>query len=151
MDTWILVADSSRARLFAASQRGKPWNLVEELRHPESRERTAEIDPTERGMQRQSFGYGSPAMEAKTAPRLVEHHHFAEELARKLDAGLKHGDYGALVIAASPKFLGHLKGILDKQVVKCITAAIDKDYTNLDERELAEQLEEMVWGISVQR
>jgi len=150
MNTWILVADSSRARIFAASQRGKPWNLVEELKHPESRERTAEIDPTERGKQGQSFGYGSPAMEPKTAPRLVELQHFAAELARKLDAGLKHGNYGALVLAASPKFLGHLKGILDKQVAKCITAAIDKDYTGLDETELAERMEEAVWGVSAQ-
>lgn len=147
MDTWILVADSSRARLFAASQRGKPWRLISELEHPETRERTAQYSPTERGSQKQSFGYGRPALQPKTEPRRVEKGHFAEELARRLDAGLRQGEYGAVVLVASPQFLGELKGKLDKQVIKCITGAIDKDYTRLGERELVERLDETVWGV----
>ena len=149
MNTWILVADSSRARIFAASQRGKPWTLVANFEHPETRERTAEYSPTERGSQKQAFGYGRPAMEPKTEPRRVEKGHFAEELASRLDKGLKQGEYGALVLVASPQFLGDLKGKLDKQVAKCVTGTIDKDYTQLNERELAERLEETVWGVSV--
>ena len=148
MDTWVLVADSSRARLFAASQRGKPWKLVESLEHPASRAKAADIDPTERGTQKQSFGFGSPAMEPKNSPRRVEQLHFGEELAHKLDAGLKHGKYGALVLVAGPRFLGELKGMLDVQVSKCVIAAIDKDYTHLDERELIERLEDAVFGAS---
>lgn len=148
MDTWILVADSSRARLFAASQRGKSWELVESLEHPASRARAAEIDPTERGTQKQSFGFATPTMEPKNSPRRVEQLHFAEELAHKLDAGLKQGKYGALALVASPKFLGELKGILAVQVAKCVIAAIDKDYTRLDERELRGRLEDAVYGAS---
>ena len=150
MDTWILVADSSRARLFAASQRGKPWNLVDKFEHPETRERTVKINPKERGKQKQSFGFGSPAMESKTEPRQVEKLHFAEELANRLDVGLRQNEYGALVLVASPQFLGDLKSKLDRQVMKCITGAVDKDYTHLNERELAGRLEESVWGISAQ-
>ncbi|MGH7135922.1 MAG: host attachment protein, partial [Pirellulales bacterium] len=36
MDTWILVADASRARIFAAGASGQPWKLVEDFEHPES-------------------------------------------------------------------------------------------------------------------
>ncbi|HVW38207.1 MAG TPA: host attachment protein [Pirellulales bacterium] len=149
MNTWILVADSSRARIFAASQRGKPWTLVADFEHPETRERTAEYSPTERGSQKQAFGYGRPAMEPKTEPRRVEKGHFAEELADRLDTGLRQGEYGALVLVASPQFLGDLKGKLDKQVAKCVTGTIDKDYTHLNEREVVERLEDTVWGVSV--
>lgn len=148
MDTWILVADSSRARLFAASQRGKPWKLVEQFEHAETRQRAAEINPKERGSQKQSFGFGRPVMQPKTAPRRVEQQHFAQELADKLDAGLKHGEYGALVVVAGPRFLGELKGALDRQVEKCIIATIDRDYTLADERELVERLEDVAFGVS---
>jgi protein required for attachment to host cells len=151
MDTWILVADGSRARLFAASQRGKPWKLIEQLEHPESRAKAADIDPTERGTQKQSFGFGSPTMEPKNPPRRVEQMHFGEQLAHKLDAGLKHGEYGALVLVAGPRFLGELKGMLDAHVTKCVIAALDKDYTQLNERELAERLDEAVYGAAMRK
>ena len=150
MDTWILVADSSRARLFAASQRGKTWKLVAEFDHPETRQRTAEYSPTERGSQKQAFGYGRPAMQPKTEPRRVEKFHFAEQLAARLDRGLKQAEFGALVLVAGPQFLGDLKSKLDKQVMKSVIAAIDKDYTQLSDRELVERLDETIWGAPAQ-
>ncbi len=146
MNAWILVADGSRARLFSAAKRGEPWQLIEQFEHAASRERTADISPVERGTQKQSMGHGRPAMEARHSPRDVEHMHFAQQLADKLADGLKHNAYAGLVLAAPPKFLGLLKGTLDTQTSKCVTATVDKDYTLSDVRELVQRLEDVVHG-----
>ncbi len=148
MDAWILVADGSRARLFSASKRGEPWKLIEQFEHPETRERTGEITPTERGTQKQAFGSGRPAMQPKMAPRDVEELHFAQQLRDKLVDGLKHNSYGGLVLVAPPKFLGQLKGMLDSQTSKCVVATVDKDYTQSNEKELMQRLEDAVHGVS---
>lgn len=147
MNAWILVADGSRARLFSASKRGESWQLLETFEHLETRERTADISPVERGTQKQSFGQGRPAMEARHSPRDVEQMHFAQQLADKLADGLKHNAYAGLVLAAPPKFLGLLKGMLDGQTAKSVIATVDKDYTLSNERELVERLEDVVHGV----
>jgi protein required for attachment to host cells len=146
MNAWILVADGSRARLFSASKRGEPWQLLEQFEHLETRERTADISPVERGTQKQSFGQGRPAMEPKNSPREVEQMHFARKLADKVGDGLKHNSYAGLVLAAPPRFLGLLKGMLDAQAAKSVIATVDKDYTLADQREVVERLEDFVHG-----
>jgi protein required for attachment to host cells len=146
MNAWILVADGSRARLFSASKRGEPWRFLEEFEHLETRERTADISPVERGTQKQSFGEGRPAMEPRNSPREVEHMHFARKLTDKLADGLKHNEFAGLVLAAPPRFLGLMKGMLDAQTAKAVIATVDKDYTLANQREVVERLEDFVHG-----
>jgi len=158
--TWILVADGSRARLFSASKIPTPWILLDEFEHSESRAKTIELDPTERGRQKSSFGVGNraagsgaassrAAMEPKTAPRRVEQIHFAQQLKDRLSDGLRHGAYSQLVLVAPPRFLGQLKAMLDPAVSKCVVRTVDKDYTKSNVAELVERLGEFVYGEEV--
>ncbi|HVA50667.1 MAG TPA: host attachment protein [Pirellulales bacterium] len=147
MDTWILVADSSRARIFASPKKGKPWELIEELGHPESRMKNREINMKEQGRTRQIFGAGHrPRMEPDTEPKEVEAEHFAHELVDKLSDGLNQNAYAALALVAPPHFLGHLRKLLSDQASKCLVATVDKDYTGSDVRELMERLDDVVRG-----
>lgn len=147
MDTWVLVADAARARIFASTKSGKPWKLVEELEHQQSRMRNRELDPKEQGRQRQSAGMAHrPRMEPRTSPQQVEKNHFAQQLAGKLSQAVVQGDCSSLVLVAPPHFLGQLKSTLSDQATKSIGATVAKDYTGSDARELAARLDDVVYA-----
>ncbi|HVX15139.1 MAG TPA: host attachment protein [Pirellulales bacterium] len=145
MDTWILVADAGRARIFVSSKKGEPWRLLEEFEHPESRMKNRDLDPMEQGRTKQAFGAGNrPRMEPTTAPQQVEKEHFAQLLADKLSQAVAEGACPALVAVAPPHFLGHLRSRLSDHAGKCLVATVDKDYTGSDARELAARLDDLV-------
>ena len=145
MDTWILVADASRARIFSSPKKGQPWKLMEELEHPESRMKNRELDPMEQGRTQQSFGAGHrPRMEPPTAPQEVEKEHFAHQLADALSKAVADGRCSSLVLVAPPHFLGHLRSMLSQHAAKCVAATVDKDYTSSDVRELGSRLDDVV-------
>lgn len=147
MDKWVLVADAARARIFSSTKAGKPWKLVEECEHHQSRMKNRELDPKEQGRQRQSAGMGyRPRMEPRTAPQQVEKNHFAQELAGKLSQAVVQGDCSSLVLVAPPHFLGQLKNTLSDQAAKSISATVAKNYTGSDARELASRLDDVVHG-----
>jgi protein required for attachment to host cells len=145
MITWVLVADGSRARLFSASKYRAPWILLGKFDHAESRAKTIELDPTERGRSKPTLGAGhGPAMEPKTPPRQVEQIHFAHQLKDRLASGLRRGAYTELVLVAPPRFLGRLKARLDPEVAKSLVHVVDKDYTKCGVAELRQRLGELV-------
>ncbi len=145
--TWILVCDASRARLFTTPGRGRPWTLLHELSHPESRLKGQAINSDKPGRTQQSSGAGSrPAMEPPTPPKEVEAEHFAAHLAEVLGNGHGHNAYARLVLVAPPHFLGLLRQSLSTQVSKRVTHSIDKDYTSLRQDELPERLDEALIG-----
>ena len=147
MDTWIVIADASRGRLYTSSQKGQAWTLLEEFEHPDSRAKNRDLEPVEQGRTRQSFGAGHrPGMAPTTEPKEVEAEHFARELAGKLAEGAARHAYSALALVAPPHFLGQLKNSLDGQSAKCVVATIDKDYTRSDLRELMTRLDDVVHG-----
>ena len=146
MDTWIVVADASRGRIFASSKKGSPWKLVDERDHPESRMKNRDINMKEQGRTRQSFGAGHrPRMEPDTEPKEVEAEHFAHELAERLSDGMKQQACSGVVLVAPPHFLGLLKNSLDAQTSKFLAASVDKDYTDSDVRELMTRLDAVVY------
>lgn len=145
MDTWVLVANASRARILTSAKKGQPWKQIDELEHPESRMKNRELDPMEQGRTRQSFGAGHrPRMEPTTEPQEVEKEHFAQQLADRLSKAVADGTCASLVLVAPPHFLGHLRSRLSDHAAKCLVATVDKDYTGSDVRELASRLDDVV-------
>ena len=151
MDTWILVADASRARIFATGKKGQPWKLVEDFEHPESRMKNRQLEPLEQGRTRHSFNAGHrPRMEPRTPPQQVEKEHFAQELANALSKSLVDGACSSLVLVAPAQFLGDLKTMLSDHAAKCVLATVAKNYTGSDARELASRLDEVVHAEKVE-
>ena len=143
--TWILVGDASRARLFATAGKLKPWTLVQELDHPQSRLKGQDITTDKPGRVRQSFGAGTrPAMAPPTSVKEVEAEHFTQELAALLEGGHGRNAFSRLVLVAPPHFLGMLRKLLSAPVSKRIVGTVDKDLTQLTERELPERLAEVL-------
>jgi protein required for attachment to host cells len=138
MTTCIVVADSSRARLLAWDEKpDRPWRVLAELEHPESREKDKDLVEGDRGRTRQGMGTGArSAMEPPTAPHEVEHEVFARLVAEKLREEFDRHACDSVVLVAPPHFLGLLRKSLGPQVEKHVRHAIDKDYARLSLHEL---------------
>jgi len=137
--TWIVVANSSRARLFESGGAGGVFALLREFEHPESRAKGSDLTSDRPGHTATDQGRRT-ALDPDTEPKRVAQEQFARELGRVLEQGRVHNRYGALVLVASAPFLGILRTQLPDGVKTRVREAIDKDYTALAERELAAQL-----------
>jgi protein required for attachment to host cells len=148
MTAWILVADSSRAKLFTTELPEQPWTLVETFDHPEGRERSREIHPTSppgRMLQSKTKGGRRSSMEPRTTPKEAGAQRFAQELSDFLEAATAKRSFDALVLVAPPHFLGMLHGALGAQTAKCLRATVDKDLSTLEAAEARARLLEVVF------
>ena len=126
--TWILIADSSRARIFTADTPSSPLQEREDFSHAESRLHDREITADLPGRIKES-GMGGHAFEQKTDPKKQEAINFARSLAHRLEAARNANELEQLLIVAEPSFLGLLRDELPEQVKKLVCFELDKDIT----------------------
>ena len=138
-NTWIVVANASRARLFESRKSGESLALLREFEHPESRAKGGALVSDRPGHTATDQGRRTALM-PDTEPKRVAQEQFARELGHVLEQGRVENRYGGLVLVASAPFLGILRAQLPEGVQTRVREAIDKDYTALAERELAAQL-----------
>lgn len=139
--TWIVVGDASRARIFAGSEAGASWSVVEDLDFPAGRERVHDLVTDHPGSMRQSGAKGTKAgMTPPTDPKEKEAMRFARTLADRLRKGRLDREYDALVLVAPPHFLGMLRGELDNVTAGLVVKSHHHDYTQFR----PDQLEKMV-------
>jgi len=141
--TWILVADASRAQLFAHEKTGEGMSLVREYQHPESRLKASEI-ASDRAGQFLSKGTGHGAFADGTDPKKYEAERFAIELAHALEQGRAAGGYQKLVLVAPAHFIGLLHQHLSAHARALVGTNIEKDYTQLPASELMSSLQKFV-------
>jgi protein required for attachment to host cells len=143
MIAWILVADSSRANLFATELPEQPWALLDEFEHPEGREQSRDIEdssPPGRMLQNKSLGGRRSAMEPRTTPKEAETERFAGRLADFLETAVANRRFDDLVLVAPPHFLGVLHGALGAQTRKRLRATVDKDLSMLEASDVRQRL-----------
>lgn len=137
--TWILIANASQAKLYANVGPKKGLSLVKDLKHPESREKAADL-VSDRPGQMHSPGVGQRASQPKTDPKTNEARHFAQELARELNHGRASNQVERLILVAPPAFMGLLNEKLDGPTAHLVSDRFEKDYTKSSEKELAGRL-----------
>ena len=135
--TWVMVANASQARFFSSTGPQRRLQLIKELAHPESREKTSDL-VSDRSGSRSGTGHGSFIQ--ATDPKHHEAELFAQELTRELEYGLETKAYDRLILVASAPFVGLVNNHLPGQVRSRLSESIGKDYTRLPERDLTEQL-----------
>lgn len=142
--TWVLVAHDAGARIFENLGPGKGLDLVQEIEHPEGRERNREIDTDRPGRSFQSADARRSSMgrEEDAHERVVAD--FARQVAAKLEHARTSHAYDRLVLVAAPRFLGLLRGALDDVTTKLVVGSLDKDLAHCKESELGEHLTELV-------
>ena len=125
--TWILVAESSRAKLYAGNGNLAPLSELEDLVHPAGRMHEGDLVSDRAGNDGGSIGQGRHIMDDKTSAREQEKVEFARQLAERLDVGCNDGCFDRLELVAPPTFLGLLRDKLSKKVMERVYKQIDKN------------------------
>lgn len=128
--TWMLIADASKARLYAMykarfmrEQHPNNLMLIQDFTHHDSRKKNKDLVSDRMG----EFGSGSFA--ATISPKTQEAEWFAHQLMSHLDLERKNGMFRDLIIVAPATFMGYLHHHAPSSISKVISQNIEKDYT----------------------
>lgn len=135
--TWILVADSSRARFFVANTL-TTLEEIGEFIHPESR--LHEHDMTSDQSGRIVGAAGAHSYQKHISPKEQEVINFAKSIAKHIDDALNAYKFEHLMIVADPEFLGELRKQLSDQSQKKISFELDKNITMQSKEEIIKYL-----------
>jgi|SRR6185312_7102155 len=142
--TWVIIADSSKARVFAA-YKAKLLNSspdvhdlipVSEHHHHNSRKKDSQLTTDKLG----DFGKGT-FVEA-TDPKQHEAELFSHQLAQILLKGHNQHRYRDIILVAPPTFMGLLNKNLTHEIDKLVSLRIEKDYTQAPSKELVTHIVE---------
>jgi protein required for attachment to host cells len=126
--TFVLVADSSRARIFTADTPSSPLEEIEALAHTEGRLHDREITSDLPGKIKGEGSVGH-AFEQPTDPKKHEAENFAHQIANYLEEAHNENKFKQLLIIAEPSFLGLLRSQLPEQIKKLVCFELDKNIT----------------------
>ena len=143
MRTWILIANAAEAEVYAIRDADLTGLKKPEWRatHRKSRAKGCELVSDRPGRGRGAMTmHGAFVLQPRSAPKLVEAEHFADQLAAKLATACKQRRFDLLALVAPPHFLGLLTDRLGAQVLKWVVARLHKDLVHLEPRELATHL-----------
>jgi protein required for attachment to host cells len=138
-DTWVLVANSSMAKIFKA-EKNRVLKELEVMEHPESRLHDRDLVTSRPGRTFNSVGASRHAMEPQTSPKEVEFTNFARQISERLNQARAEGLYHKLYVVASPSFLGLLRQILNSSVTQVIAGEVSKDMTQSLPEDIREHL-----------
>jgi protein required for attachment to host cells len=142
--TWIVSADSSRARVLQVTGRSRLAE-IQDFVNPKGRMHERDLLADGRPRFDGHGGVGKPASRStggpgsdrqETAANDHETELFAKQIDRFLDQARLKKRYDRLFVLAPPKFLGLLRKNLDKEVEKLVRDEIDKDLSWFDARQI---------------
>jgi protein required for attachment to host cells len=141
---WVLVADSSRARILRSPELRATddrhfADLVLESEHKPAREIMADKP----GRSIRSVGARRSAMEYRSDPVRLQTEQFAGVLAGQLEHRLAAGEFDRIVIVAEPRMLGAIRRKLPQQLAATVAAEVAKDLTKLPMDELRAAIVDM--------
>ena len=139
--TWILVADSARARIFTADTPSSPLEEIEGFSHAEGRLHDRDLT-TDLPGRIKSAGGGGHAFEQATDPKQHEADNFALSVAQYLEDAHNVHRFEQLLIVAAPAFLGLLRNHLQVPIKKLVCFELDKDITTLSAAHVRQYLPE---------
>ena len=144
--SWIVIADSAKARIFSSNGPKLDLGLVDELDSAGARRRSRELMSDRQGRTQNRAGPGGAAMENTSDPQDVEKHKFVRDLVDYLEAAAHGGQFDALVLVAAPRTLGELRKLMPAAVSAKLHSELGKDLTNLPQPELLPHLEPLGIG-----
>ncbi len=146
MTTWLLVADSSRGRIFQAKSPSGELNEITTLAHPEGRLHEQELTSDLPGRTFDRHGLGRHVMEDRMSAKEQDTLKFAVRIAEYLDGMRTEGKFERLIIVAPPDFLGVLSAKLSDPLRKLVSMRMDKNLAQKSAREIRLHLPEKLWS-----
>jgi protein required for attachment to host cells len=139
--TWILVADSSRAKIFEVRGAMRDVHEIEAFVHPEGRAHNRDLKTDGPG---RYFSKGEHTQAHTATPKVEPQEHEAELFARRLTDYLEKARatqrFESLHPIAPPEFLGLIRRPLAKEAQDLVEATLAKEVAWFDERSIAEYL-----------
>ena len=147
--TWIIAADSSRARILQVMDREGRLAEVEDLYNPEGRAHDRDLIGDGHPRWSGHGGMGKPGGHVTSGPgsdreepKATDHATdlFVKRVSDYLDKARTAHRYDRLHLVAPPKFLGQLRKELGKEVQKLVSEELPKDLSWLSARDLEAKL-----------
>jgi|ERR1041384_2956698 len=138
MTTWIIAADSSRARILQVTDREQHLAEIDDLLNPEGRVDDRQLTTDAHARFHGSSGPASDREETSAAEHATDL--FAKRVGDYLDKARSAHRYDRLHLVAPPRFLGKLRGALGKEVRKLVSDDLPKDLSWLSVRDLEARL-----------
>lgn len=136
----IVVADSSRARIFTAGSVSSPLIEIETMAHPEGRIHQQSLVSDLPGKEAGKGGGGDHAYQEKVEPKKHEMIEFAKRIADYLDDERKANKLNNLLLVAAPAFLGELREHLSNATKELIAFELDKNLAHHDIQDIRKHL-----------
>ena len=139
--TWILVADSSRARIFVADT---PSSIqeIEDFTHVEGRLHEHDMTSDLPGKGAGVAGAGKHAYQDQINPKEQEAINFAKSVAKYFDDAHIANKFEKLMIISDPSFLGKLRKQLSDQSRNAVCFELDKNITTHSADDIRKHLPE---------
>ena len=131
-DTWILVADSARARLFSLEPGPRRLQEIGDFINAAARTPGHEQQTAPPARVHDRFGESRHAIEVRTPQKEKVAARFAAELKSALERGHAEQRCRQLVLIAPPRFLGTLNAALDEVLRESVVLKIAKNLTRKD-------------------
>lgn len=139
-DIWVVVADSSRVRIFAVERANGPLKEIATIDHPEGRLHERDLTSDEPGRRFATAGPQRHGMAQPVSSKEETTIEFARDLARHLEANRVRGQFHRLYVAAAPRFLGHLREAMEPATAATVYKAYDKNWVKEDVATIREHL-----------
>ena len=140
LSTWVVVADSSRARFFSLASRTEPMQEFDGMVHIEGRMRELDEVSDRQGGIAGGHGEGDHTFEAPTDFKHHEAQLFAKQIGVKLERGRVNNEYAKLILIAPPAFLGVLRESLNSHVSDLVIKSMHKNLVVEDESVIREHI-----------
>ncbi len=138
--TWVVVADSSRARIFARADRNAELQEIADLVRPEARSPGRDLTADRPGRTFNSMGRSRHAKQPKHSAHEIAMQDFAQQVARLLERGQKSRKFQKLILVAGPRFLGRVHQHLRPATVALIESEIHKNLVRRSEKTIRAHL-----------
>lgn len=141
-NTWVIVADSSRARVLQLAKKGRELQEIKTLVHPESRSHERELTTDRPGRSFDRMGPGRHAMSETVSPKQHEAWKLCKELAGEIETARSRSEFDRLVLVAAPPFLGALRKTLSDTTLRLTTHEVGKNMAEMPARDILRRLVE---------
>ena len=139
---WILVADSTKARIFTTESAQAPLVELDGLQHKELQSDGQDTNVDASSLAYDLSGHGRHDLEPVSGVKEAEAQHFAREVAEYIENGVEQKRCNRLVIAAAPAFLGMLREKINNRIRSLIRYEYDKNFTQMNAKQIRQLLPE---------
>ena len=144
--TWVVVADSSAARVFTAASQASALEEIASYAHPEGRLHDRDLRTDQPGMTKDRAGHAMHGMEPKVKPKTQEAMAFAREIAGHIEAARSKNQIERVILVAPPEFLGHLRNALDGDAKKIVDGEYNLNLVRQTPAEIRKHLPEKLYS-----